>query len=170
MTENFLKIPKKRIGVIIGKEGKTKKTMEEELDAKINISEDGEITYSAKDPLNQLKLSEILKAIGRGFTPQEALILETDEYILHIIDLDLELNKNEKAQNRYKSRIIGSEGATRKQLEKVTDTKICIFGKTIGIIGLPANVRVANEAILMLLDGMTHKAVYAFLEKKKVNL
>ena len=170
MSENFLKIPKRRIGVVIGKDGATKKTIEEELDAKLEINEDGEIIYSAKDPLNQMKLAEILKAIGRGFSPQEALILETDEYILHLIYLDLELNKNQKAQERYKSRIIGSEGATRKQIEASTDTKISIFGKTVGIIGLPKNVQIANEAILMLLDGMTHKAVYSYLEKKKINL
>ena len=88
MYEAFLKIPKRRIGVVIGKDGATKKTIEDELGAKLDINEDGEIVYSAKDPLNQMKLTEILKAIGRGFSPQEALILETDEYILHLIYLD----------------------------------------------------------------------------------
>ncbi|MCK4550985.1 MAG: RNA-processing protein [Candidatus Aenigmarchaeota archaeon] len=170
MTDGFLKIPKMRIGVIIGKSGETKKKLEDELGAKIDINSEGEISYSAKDPLNQMKLADILKAIGRGFTPDEALVLETDEYILHIIDLDLILNKNEKAVERYKSRIIGTGGTIRKKIEDMTDTKICVYGKTASIIGLPGNVQIANEAVQMILDGMTHKAVYAFLDKKSMNL
>ncbi len=41
------------------------------------------------------------------------------------------------------------------------------MGKTIAIIGLPEQMKVARNAIDMLLKGIPHEAVYSYLERKK---
>ena len=86
-----VKIPKERIGVLIGKNGEVKKRIEKELGVQININQDGEVTISStentKDPLALWKGRDIVKAIGRGFNPEKALRLLSDDYVLEIIDI-----------------------------------------------------------------------------------
>ena len=45
--------------------------------------------------------------------------------------------------------------------------KITVYGKTIGIIGKWDGMRIAKEAIQMLLSGSSHSNVYRFLEQQK---
>jgi len=49
----------------------------------------------------------------------------------------------------------------------MTGTNISILGKTVAIIGLPEQLKVARNAIDMLIQGIPHEAVFAFLERKK---
>lgn len=163
--EDFLKIPRLRIGALIGKNGEIKKKLEKELDARISVSESGDVEYSSKDPLNELKLKSIIKAIGRGFTSDEALVLLDDAYTLEIVNLKDYSNKSEKTIRRYKSRLIGTDGKSRKMIELLTDTKIVVFGKTVSILGKHDDINTASEAIFMLIEGATHRNVRVFLEK-----
>ncbi|MFH1126586.1 MAG: KH domain-containing protein [archaeon] len=162
----FLKIPVLRIGALIGKGGETKRKLENELGCKINVSESGEVEYYCNDSLNQLKLKSIIKAIGRGFTCDEALVLLDDEYVFQIVNLKDFSHKSERTLIRYKSRLIGTDGKSRKMIEELTDTKVVVFGKTISLIGKYDDVDVAKEAIFMLIDGATHRAMRVFLEKR----
>jgi len=41
------------------------------------------------------------------------------------------------------------------------------MGKTIALIGLPEQMKIARAAIDMLLEGSPHEAVFSFLEKKR---
>ena len=66
-----------------------------------------------------------------------------------------------------KSRLIGTDGKTRKTVELLSNTKIVIYGKTISIIGDYINVGVARKAIELLLIGKTHATVYKWLEGQK---
>ena len=71
---------------------------------------------------------------------------------------------------RVKGRVIGAAGKSRKVIEDLTDTKICVYGKTISIIGLPENVAACRRAIESLLQGSPHSSVYKWLEKRRVEL
>ena len=48
----------------------------------------------------------------------------------------------------------------------MTGVDISIYGKTVAIIGDMEQIHIAKEAVEMILNGVRHKTVYAFLERK----
>lgn len=171
----YLKIPKERLGSLIGKEGTTKKHIEDMTSLNLDIdSETGSITISPgeemEDPLAVWKARYIIKAIGRGFSPETALKLMDDDFILDIINLPDYVGKSKKAVMRQKGRIIGREGRTKEIINEMTSVDISIYGKTVALIGDMERIQIAKEAVLMILDGFRHKSVYSFLERKKQEL
>ena len=167
----YLKIPRERVGVVIGKNGITKDEIENLTKTKIIIdSEAGTVAISpteeTEDPLSVWKARYIVKAIGRGFNPEIAVKLMGDETILEIINLPDYVGKNKKAVLRQKARIIGKEGRTKDIITDMTGVDISIYGKTVSIIGDMEQIHIAKEAVEMILSGVRHKTVYAFLEKK----
>ena len=167
----YLKIPRERVGVVIGKNGITKDEIENLTKTQITIdSEAGTVAISpteeTEDPLSVWKARYIVKAIGRGFNPEIAVKLMGDETILEIINLPDYVGKNKKAVLRQKARIIGKEGRTKDIITDMTGVDISIYGKTVAIIGDMEQIHIAKEAVEMILSGVRHKTVYAFLEKK----
>lgn len=162
-----LKIPLERVAVLIGTEGETKKELEEATKSNIDISPEGDVIIIGVDGLLLYTAREIVKAIGRGFNPRVALLLLKQDYAFELIDMSDLAGKNKNTLQRIKGRVIGKSGRAREEVERLTDTHISIFGKTIGIIGEVAQVSVARQAVAMLLEGSMHKTVYSFLEKKK---
>ena len=116
--------------------------------------------------LNVWIAENIIRAINRGFNPQKALRLLNEEYMLEIIDLEPILGRSEKAITRVKGRIIGENGSMRSAIEKFASSFISVFGNTIAIIGQFDDIRVARKSLQMLIQGVPHKNVYSFLEKK----
>lgn len=164
-----LKIPRGRIRVLIGKNGETKKKIEEETNSKIKISKSGEVHISGNDSISVWIARKIVRAIGEGFNPEYALLLKDENYDLNVIELK-EFAKSKKDEIRLRGRLIGSEGKTRKQIERMTETYISIYGKNIAIIGKHENLAVAREAIVMLLTGSMHGSVYRYLERERRKL
>ncbi|RZN62235.1 KH domain-containing protein [Methanonatronarchaeum sp. AMET6-2] len=169
MPENkeYVKIPNDRIGVLIGKEGRTKKDIEARTGVRLTIdSEDGnvEIDREDADPVLGWKTSKVVKAIGRGFTPEKALKLLKDQKVLQIIDITAYAN-TKKSRRRLKGRIIGKKGKTRNLLEDISGTNISIYGKTVSCIGNPERVAKTIEAIEMILNGAPHGHAYRFLKE-----
>jgi len=167
----YLKIPRERVGAVIGKQGITKEEIENATKTSIEIdSETGSVSISpredAEDPLAVWKARYIVKAVGRGFNPEIALKLTDDEVLLEIINLPDYVGKSKKAILRQKGRIIGKDGRTRDIITDMTGVDISIYGKTVAIIGDMEHIHLAKEAVEMILNGSRHKSVYAFLEKK----
>lgn len=162
-----LKIPQERIAVLVGKEGSTKKEIESNSQCTLEISPDGDVTITGKDALLLFTTREIVHAIARGFNPRIAQLLFKTDYVFELLDLKDIAGKNKNTLERIKGRVIGKAGKSREEVERLTDTNISVYGKTIGIIGLMDNVSLARQAIAMLLEGSMHKTVYHFLEKKK---
>ncbi len=166
----YLKIPKDRVGVTIGKNGKIKHQLEIITKTELKIDSDtGNIAISSTeetdDPLAIWKARYMIKAIGRGFNPDIALTLDDDDLILEIINLQDYVGKSKKALVRQKGRIIGKNGRTRQIIHDMLDVEISIYGKTVTLIGKIENIQMAREAIEMILDGSRQKTVYAYLEK-----
>jgi len=162
-------IPKSRIGVIIGKKGETKKLIENELNVRLEIdSHSGEVTiYTTQENADMLvKAQDVIKAIGRGFSPEKALLLKNDEYTLSIIDLT-RYAKNKNALERIRGRIIGKKGKSRLLIEEITGTRISVFGKTVAIIGEWDKVGLAEEAIRKIAEGAPHARVFDWLYEQK---
>ena len=109
---------------------------------------------------------DIVKAIGRGFTPETALKLLGHDYGLYVIPLK-ELISSENAIARIKGRIIGEKGRIKGQIEDATDSYLSIYGNTVAIISRIDTMEYAKEAVGMLIDGARHSTVLAFLSKSK---
>jgi ribosomal RNA assembly protein len=172
-ANTFLKIPKERVGVLIGPEGKTKKHIEEKLNVELQIdSEAGDVVIAvaerADDPSTLFKAKDLITAIGRGFSPEHAFRLVRDEEaMLDLIDLRSVFGKSEADIKRVQGRIIGMSGKTRRIIEELTDTNVSVYGHTVGIIGTLEQVQIAREAIEMLVKGSMHGTVYRFLHRKR---
>ncbi|MCS7123583.1 MAG: KH domain-containing protein [Candidatus Aenigmarchaeota archaeon] len=115
--------------------------------------------------LNVYKAYNILLAIARGFKKEDAMLLLKDEYKIDIIPIEAYV-KSRNRQIALKGRVIGEGGKTKNWIEKRTNTKISIYGKTIGIIGSSMNVEIAKEVIEMLLKGSKHSTAYKNLEQR----
>jgi len=175
-ASSFLKIPRERIGVLIGPNGEIKKYIERTLLVKLEIeSETGGVkiilTENVEDPSLLFKAKDVVNAIGRGFSPELAFrLIRDEEAFLDVIDLRAIFGKSESDIRRVKGRIIGMEGKTRRIIEELTETNVCVYGYTIGLIGDIEQVQAAREAIQMLIRGSLHSTVYRFLHRKRREL
>jgi ribosomal RNA assembly protein len=163
-----VKIPQDRIGVLIGEGGATMRDIEDRAEVRLDIdSETGSVgVESVGDPVRGLKGPDIVRAIGRGFAPEDALTLLDDEMMLFdLIDIDA-ATRNKNDLTRQKGRLIGEDGRTRELMAELSGAAVVIYGTTVGIIGTPEQVEVVRNAVEMILDGAPHGAVYSFLERK----
>ena len=170
----YLRLPKERVGVIIGRKGETKQEIEDRSGVLVDVdSTTGEVTLEtekAKDPVLALKVIDVVKAIGRGFSPERAFRLFDEDVYLRGFDIRDYAGKNPKHVRRLRARLIGSKGKTRRVLEELTNTEISIYGNTIYIIGSLEELGIAETATDMLLSGSEHAAVYRFLEGRRRGL
>src|SRR3989338_5457047 len=168
MFQEGLKIPKKRIAVLIGEKGRIKREIERFTSTKLTInSEEGDVIIESQESLNIFNTKPIIQSIGRGFNPKIALRLIDEENTLEIIDITDFSKKTKKDMIRLKSRLIGTNGKARKMIEMLTHTEICVYGKTVSIIGEQDSVYLAKRAITNLLQGSKHGNVYGFIERTK---
>jgi ribosomal RNA assembly protein len=156
-------IPEKRMK-FLKKDGKWKKQLKKLSDIKVKLNED--VTIETKDPLQVLRVKEVFRAFGRGFEFEDALDLFDEDNFLEVMKVKEFSGKSKRRQVTLKGRIIGTGGRTKKLIEKYCNVKVAIYGKTISILGRWDNVKVARQAVDMLLEGAMHSTVYRFLEKK----
>jgi len=175
-ASTFIKIPRERVGALIGPEGRVKANIEKKLDVELEIdSATGSVTITldpnAQDPSLLFRAKEVITAVGRGFSPERAYrLLHNEDTMLEVIDLRLTVGKSPADISRLKGRIIGKGGKTRRIIEELTDADISIYGHTVSIIGGFDQTTIAREAILMLIKGSQHSTVYRFLQKKRHDL
>lgn len=164
----FVKVPMERVGALIGPGGKIKQIIEERSTARLNIdSSTGDVEISdPRDPLMAVRAAEVIKAIGRGFSPEKALLLFDDELMmLDIMDLS-QAATNPNDLKRLMGRIIGKKGKSREIFEKMTGCRISVMGKTASLLGHPDQNLIARTGIEMLIKGAPHGPVFSYLEKK----
>lgn len=172
----FVRIPKERVGVLVGSEGKVKRDIEEKLMVELQIESDsGGVTImlseKTNDPSLLFRAKDVVMAIGRGFSPEHAFrLLRNDEDIFDFIDLRAVFGRSESDIKRVKGRVIGADGKTRKLIEELTDANVVVYGHTIGFIGTFEQVDAARNAVQMLIDGSQHHTVYKYLQKKRSEL
>jgi len=172
ISREFVKVPKERIAVVIGKHGEIKRYLEKETKTKITVdSKTGEViiesTPKTDDPLAVWKARDVILAIGRGFSPERAKRLLKDGQLIEIIDISQFTGRSKNSLRRVKGRIIGENGKTRKIIEETTGVSLSIYGRTVTLIGDYEWIRVAKKAIMMLIEGAPHGTVYKFLSKMR---
>jgi ribosomal RNA assembly protein len=169
----FVRIPKERIGVLVGPDGRTKHLIEEKLMVELQIeSESGGVTVilseKAHDPSQLFRAKDIVLAIGRGFSSEQAFrLLRNENEIFDFVDLRAIFGRSESDIKRVKGRVIGANGKTRRLIEELTDSSVVIYGHTIGFIGTFERVDVARNAVQMLINGSQHHTVYKYLQRKR---
>ena len=166
--KTFIRIPGDRIGVLIGADGKTRRRIESAFGVKITVeSESGGVTVKVNEDQPDVSVmftvKNIVKAIGRGFSPNKAMTLQDEDNDLIVIDLEEFVGTSKNAQNRVRGRIIGKEGKSRVLLEELTDCLISVYGGTVAVIGPYEMLQMAKEAVEMLLNGSYHKTVWNHL-------
>lgn len=157
-------IPEDRKDILKRNQG-WKDELKKFMDVEVDVNEDITITGEA---LEVIRVKEIIKAFGRGFAFKDTLNLLDDEYYLEVVNIGEFSGKSEGRQAVLKGRIIGERGKTKNAIEKYTSVKVAIYGKTVAMIGKPENIKIAKNAIGMILFGSKHNTVYRFLQENKV--
>ena len=174
--KTFIRIPADRIGVLIGPRGKTKKRIEAAFQIDLTIDgETGNVDIKVKPDQTDVSVlfvaRNMVRAIGRGFSPKNAFTLINEDYDFIVLDIEEYVGRSKNAQGRVKGRIIGKEGKSRTMIEELTECLVSVYGKTVGIIGPYEMLPVATEAVEMLINGSFHKTVwnhlYAYRRKMK---
>ena len=166
--KTFIRIPGDRVGVLIGNNGKTRRRIESTFGVKITVeSESGgveiKVNQDQPDVSVMFTVKNIVKAIGRGFSPKKALMLQDEDNDIMVIDLEEYVGTSKNAQKRVRGRIIGKQGKSREILEELTECQVSVYGGTVALIGPYEMLQVAKEAVEMLLNGSFHKTVWNHL-------
>ncbi|MEK9699152.1 MAG: KH domain-containing protein [Candidatus Poseidoniales archaeon] len=174
MRQTLPRVPKDRIAVLIGSKGTTVKALRDACGCqRIEVdSESGDVEViwgesGSYDPVRALKLPDVIKAIGRGMSPNSAIRLLDDHHFFEMVDLRDFVGKRSNQQRRIRARIIGREGKIRTRIEQLTNTEISIYNSTVVIIGEEDGLYSARQAIEMLAGGSEHGSVIHFLEKDR---
>jgi len=163
-----IEVPEDRVGAILGKEGETKKKIEDKCRCKLSVAKNI-VTIDCPDSLSLMKVKNVITAIARGFNADVALkLLENEDLVFESIDL-LQLIP-EKALQRILGRIIGKEGTMKRQIEDMLGVKVSIYDNFVSLIGDFESVTIAREAINMLVNGAQHSTVLKFIERKRREL
>ena len=172
--QQVVKVPRDRIGVIIGKNGKVKGQIQDKCNVLIEIdSKTGDAVISSQSKeisteMEPFKAVEVITAIAKGFSPRRAYrLIDGDEETFQLIDLRDYAGKSSNSMERIKGRIIGEEGKSRRTIEDLTDTYISVYGHSVGLIGKSDQIKIASDAVTMLSKGKSHKTVYNMLQEAR---
>ncbi|MBD3352310.1 MAG: hypothetical protein GF364_12560 [Candidatus Lokiarchaeota archaeon] len=147
-----------------GSTGKRNKIIESLQDS---YKEEISLELNTEDPAFSVWITKkIIRAINMGFKPEKAVKLLDQNYILDVTNLESVIGHSEKKLRRIKGRIIGEKGKMRMSIEKFTNTHLSIYRNLIGIIGDYNSMKIAKKAVNMILDGLPHRVVYNFIQKK----
>ncbi len=161
----IVRIPIERVKIMIGEEGKTKQLIEEKCKIKLDIDSEGEVIIEGESA-EIFFAKDVVKAIGRGFDPHDALRIVNDNYQFELIDLKDEL-KNEKQITRVKGRIIGEKGKMKTEIQIATESVISVYGYTVGVISRIDTMEFALEAIRRIINGSELTKIYDYLAVSK---
>ena len=170
----YLKIPKERVGILIGHNGETKKMIEKLSTTTLEIdSVEGEVIineHNTSDPLLSLIVENVVRAIARGFSSEHAMRLFKENMDFFLFDLHDYVGKKDSHIRRIRSRIIGTDGKSKRTLEKLTEADISVYGHTVALIADFESIDTAKKAVDMILSGSKHASVYRYVEREMKKL
>lgn len=113
-----------------------------------------------------LKLRDMARAVALGFTPEQALTLENEDYVLAVIDLKEYVDKPNHLR-RIKGRIIGEGGRARRTIEHLAGVFMVVGDRQVAILGKLEDVEIAKRAVEMLIEGKKHNTVYRYIQRAR---
>jgi len=153
-------VPHERVKII--KDGKFISKLKKSLNVKLSFEEN--CVSIEGEGLELFQAKTIVKAIGRGFSPENAFRLLNEDENLETIELN---QFNDNRIKIIKSRLIGTNGKTWKMIENFSGCSLSVYGKTVSFIGNYEQTNIAREAIQMIIRGSKHSKVYGFLYQAK---
>ena len=153
-------VPHERVKII--KDGKIISKIKKSLNVKLSFEEN--CISIEGEGLELFQAKTIVKAIGRGFSPENAFRLLNEDENLETIELN---QFNDNRIKIIKSRLIGTNGKAWRMIESFSGCSLSIYGKTVSFIGNYERSNIAREAIQMIIRGSKHSKVYGFLYKTK---
>ena len=145
---------------------KYKNRIEKEMNVKL---EEGKNTYRiiAEDGLTLSRALKLIDALNAGFG-EESFKLVRDEYDFIKIPIK-RATKNIKERKRIISRVIGTKGKAKKNIEKLANVSMIVndIKKEIYLLGKVDDLEIARESINRLIEGQSHGKVYSFLESNR---
>lgn len=153
-------IPNERVKII--KDGKVSSKIKKSLNVKLSFEEN--CVSVEGEGLELFQAKTIVKAIGRGFSPENAFRLLNEDENLETIELN---QFNDNRIKIIKSRLIGTNGKAWRMIENFSGCSLSIYGKTVSLIGNYEQSNIAREAIQMIIRGSKHSKVYGFLYQAK---
>ncbi len=153
-------VPHERVKVI--KDGTVSSKIKKSLNVKLSFEEN--CVSVEGEGLELFQAKTIVKAIGRGFSPENAFRLLNEDENLETIELN---QFNDNRIKIIKSRLIGTGGKAWRMIENFSGCSLSIYGKTVSLIGNYEQLNIAREAIQMIIRGSKHSKVYGFLYQTK---
>ena len=155
----YVKIPKQRKAALIGKNGSVKKEIEKISGVKLDIAPDSsDVKIDGNEPDRFIRVRDVVTAIGRGFDPRTAMKLLGDDCHFEKISLK---NETENTIKRLMARIIGRKGSIKRKIQKITGSKICVYGKTVSFIGGRDENLAARKLVEEILEGKPLAKIFA---------
>ena len=163
-----VQIPAKRLPVLIAKNKALLKELTNSLGVKFKLKKDGmlELTGPDGDAGKEWEAEQVINAVALGFEPPIALKMLDDKNFLETLNLQQAFRGKDKLVERYKGRVIGSQGLMREKIEHLTGCHLAISDNEISFIGEWEDLKIAKEAVLKLLEGGTHSGALSYLEKQ----
>ena len=171
--QSSVRIPMNRVAVLIGTGGETRRTIEKASGASLDVdSQSGDIGIiwdmdGDIDPIMQMKLPDMIKAIGRGMSPKRALRLLGDDVFFQMVDMRDWVGKRANQQRRMRGRLIGRNGRIRKLIEEHSGCEMAVYGSTIVLVGDEEGLPLASKAVERILRGAEHSSVIKSLERER---
>jgi ribosomal RNA assembly protein len=167
--EEIIKVSHNRLPVIIGPDGSIKKKICKEIKTNLDIdSYTGEIIISTDVSFFEIHLAKnIITAIARGFSPENAFKLLEDDVVFDIIYLDDFVTSSKKRHTQIKGRVIGREGKIKNMIENRLNCKLAIYGKTVSIISNQDDMKNIKSIIEQILSGARHSTVFKSLKQSE---
>jgi len=155
----YISLPEERLK-LLKRDTKWREQLKNFCNTKVAIQDS--LVIEDDDPIIATRVKLVFRAFGRGFDFDSALSLLDEDFNLDIIEIDAYV----KTRNRIidlKARVIGTEGKIKNIIEKKTETKIAVYGKTVGVIGKFDATHRARNVIEMILEGRKFGTVLRFL-------
>lgn len=140
---------------------KNKQELERALKLKIDI--EGRRVTTIGDPMKDYEATIVLDAINFGFTARKALVLLDPTMQFKLLNIKKFTRKSRLKDAR--SRIIGTEGKTKRAIENICNCDIVISENEVGIIAPGDSIEETVTGIINMIKGSKQGNVYAFLEK-----
>ncbi len=139
--------------------------LKEKLKVKITLA--GKKAIIEGNSFEEYEAQQVLDAINFGFSAKKALLLKNEEFIFKMIHIkDITKRKNLR---EIKSRIIGTEGKTKRTIENISECFIEVIDNEVGVIVPAEKFEDAITGIKNLIKGSKQSNVYHYLEKMNKN-
>lgn len=140
---------------------KHKELLERKLNVKLHRT--GRKLTVEGTPFNEYEANFVFEAINFGFPVDTALMLKEEDITFKRIKVkDFTRRKD---LTTVRSRVIGTQGRTKRTIETIANCHMCIQGNEVGLIGAANEIEYALTALTNLIRGSKQANVYKFLER-----